>query len=186
MVTEHNWLQKTSMISPKLPWTVKKFHLQGHKVENMNKNRVFMSRTSFYLCFCTDLDWRHFHPFRFFRNYWHYPDLMGTDFKRPIRSRISRNNDLDTITSAIWNITYLECLTTLAPIFISFTCSVLSDQSLIFLGKANRLKKLPRLYANANNWRRTWLSTKSWQESRVHFKAYLPSLIHCSAVPRLL
>ncbi len=40
---------------------------------------------------------------RFFRIFQHYPALgiMGTGFKRPIRSRISQNNDLDTITSAI-------------------------------------------------------------------------------------
>ena len=32
----------------------------------------------------------------------------------------------------------------------------------------------------------TWFETKRWQDSRVQFKAYLPSLIHCSAVPRPL
>jgi len=38
-----------------------------------------------------------------------------------------------------------DCIITLAPIFISFTWSVLSDQSLIFFGRAKRLRKLPRL-----------------------------------------
>ena len=40
--------------------------------------------------------------------------------------------------------------------------------------------------ASTNNCSLTWLSTKSWHESRVHFTAFLPSLIHCSAVPRPL
>ena len=30
------------------------------------------------------------------------------------------------------------------------------------------------------------LATNRWQDSRVQFSAYLPSLIHCSAVPRPL
>src|SRR5664280_414862 len=32
----------------------------------------------------------------------------------------------------------------------------------------------------------TWLEWNRWQERRVIFTACLPSLIHCSAVPRLL
>ena len=36
------------------------------------------------------------------------------------------------------------------------------------------------------SWSRTWLKMNLWQESLVQFTAYLPSLIHCSAVLRLL
>jgi len=43
----------------------------------------------------------------------------GLALNRPIRSRSCRKSVLDTTTSAIWNTTYLECLTTLAPILIS-------------------------------------------------------------------
>jgi hypothetical protein len=77
----------------------------------------------------------------------HYPDPDGIAIivNCLIRQRISQNKTLGTATSAIWNITYLECLITFAPIFISFSLSVLNDQSLTFFGKAKRLRKLPRL-----------------------------------------
>ncbi len=38
--------------------------------------------------------------------------------------------------------------------------------------------------ASTNSHSLTWLATNLWQESRVQFRAYLPSLILCSAVPR--
>ncbi len=47
---------------------------------------------------------------------------------RWMRSRIVANNSRGTATSAIWKITYPECLTTLAPILISFSRSVVNDQ----------------------------------------------------------
>ena len=50
-----------------------------------------------------------------------------------------------------WNMVYRECLTTFAPILISLSRSVVNDQCLMLLGNANRLRKLPRLYARANN-----------------------------------
>jgi hypothetical protein len=83
--------------------------------------------------------------FSYFQN---YPDPDGFTSNRLIRQRISLNNAFGTATSAIWNITYPECFTSFVPIFISFSFSVLNDQSLIFLGKAKHLKKFPRLYAN--------------------------------------
>src|ERR1035437_2842849 len=57
-------------------------------------------------------------------------------------------------TSAIWKNTYRECATTLAPILMSFSRSVVIDQCLTPLGRASRRRKLPRLYARANNCRR--------------------------------
>ena len=69
----------------------------------------------------------------------------GLALNRPIRTRICRKSTLDTMTSAIWNTTYLECLTTLAPILISFSRSVLSDHFFTGSGNTNRLRKLPRL-----------------------------------------
>ena len=53
--------------------------------------------------------------------------------------------------SAIWNVTYLACRTTFAPILISFSRSVVNDQCLTDLGSANLRKKFPRLYASANS-----------------------------------
>ena len=70
---------------------------------------------------------------------------------RWIRSRIPANNSRGTATSAIWKITYPECLTTLAPILISFSRSVVSDQCFTYLGSANRRRKFPRLYARAKS-----------------------------------
>ena len=87
-------------------------------------------------------------------------------------------------TSAIWKTTYRAVDTTLVPILIRFSRSVVSDQCFTPLGRASLRRKLPRLYARANSCSRTWLSTKSWQDKRVYFTAFLPSLIHCSAVPR--
>lgn len=119
---------------------------------------VFKLRTSFNPCFCTDRDYPPLHPFRFFSNFCHQPYSMGTGFNRWISSRIFWNNFFETNISAIWNITYRAWLTTLAPIFISFTWSVLSDQSLIYFGKTDHLKELPRLKLNfckirAINWK---------------------------------
>ncbi len=45
-------------------------------------------------------------------------------------------------------------------------------------------QELARLYASANSCRRTALACKAQQDSRVQRMAFLPSLIHCSAVPR--
>ena len=44
-------------------------------------------------------------------------------------------------------------------------------------------QKVAQVVRQANNCNRTWLSTKSWQESFVHFTTFFPSRIHCSAVP---
>ena len=54
-----------------------------------------------------------------------------------MRSKIAANNSRGTATSAIWKITYPECLTTLAPIFISFSRSVVNDQCFTDLGSAD-------------------------------------------------
>ncbi len=45
-----------------------------------------------------------------------------------MRARIAAKNFRGTATSAIWKITYPECVTTLAPILISFSRSVVNDQ----------------------------------------------------------
>src|ERR1035437_8873097 len=54
------------------------------------------------------------------------------------------------------------------------------------LGKPSRRHKFPRLYASRLSASRTWFERNRWQESRVILTACFPSLIHCSAVPRLL
>ena len=68
-----------------------------------------------------------------------------------IRSRIDANNRRGTATSASWNVTYLACRVTLAPILLSFSRSVVSDQCYTGFGKASRRRKLSRLYARANS-----------------------------------
>ncbi len=66
--------------------------------------------------------------------------------------KIAASNSLGTATSAIWKVTYLECQTTLAPILISFSRSVVTDQCFTDLGNARRRRKFPRLYARASSW----------------------------------
>jgi hypothetical protein len=114
-----------------------------------------------------------------------YP-VPGDSRNWAILSRMAANSCRGIATSAIWNVTYWACRTTLAPILISFSRNVVRVHWLILLGRASVRRKFPRLYANAKSWSRTSLSRKSWHESRVQVSAILPSLIHCSAVPRLL
>jgi len=47
-------------------------------------------------------------------------------------------------------------------------------------------RKLPRLQAGTLSCSRTSLARNRWRDSLVQCVACLPSLIHCSAVPRLL
>ena len=105
---------------------------------------------------------------------------------RPIRSRIAANSWRGTATSANWKMMYLACATTLAPILTSFSRSVVSVQPWIGFGSTSCRRKLARLYARANNCNRAALSLKRRHDSFVHFTAFLPSFIHCSAVPRRL
>ena len=53
---------------------------------------------------------------------------------RRIRSRIARNSRFGTATSAIWKMTYRACVTTLAPILISFSGNVVSDRGKLSSG----------------------------------------------------
>ena len=43
-------------------------------------------------------------------------------------SKMARNNARGTAASAIWKTTFRECLTTFAPILISFSRNVVNDQ----------------------------------------------------------
>ena len=70
---------------------------------------------------------------------------------RRIRSRIATNSRRGTATSAIWKITYRACVTTFAPILMSFSRSVVSDQRLTERGSASLRRKLPRLYDRAKS-----------------------------------
>jgi len=70
----------------------------------------------------------------------------------------------DMATSAIWNVTYRAWVTTLAPILIGLSLSVVNDQCFTPWGSASLRRRLPKLYAKANPPQadsRTWLSTKS-------------------------
>ena len=101
------------------------------------------------------------------------PTLPGTTVEEPTPRTTERFNRR-------------ECRTRRPPILISLTCTLRSDQCLTALGRHNRRRKFPRLYARMNRDRRTRLATNRWHDSRVQFSAYFPSLIHCSAVPRPL
>src|SRR6516165_9806236 len=65
--------------------------------------------------------------------------------QRAIRPRIRANSFRGTATSANWKRTYLECLTTLAPILSPFSRSVVSVQPWIGLGSTSCRRKLARL-----------------------------------------
>jgi len=55
------------------------------------------------------------------------PTSPGLDLNRPILSRISPKSAFGTTNSVIWNTTYRECLSTLVPILMRFSRSVLND-----------------------------------------------------------
>lgn len=104
---------------------------------------------------------------------------------RPIRPGIAANNTRGTATSVNWNTTALARRTTLAPISISFSRSVVKRRVRTDRDSACRRRKSAGLEAGANNRSRAWVSLKRRHDSRVHLIAFFPSLTHCSAVPRL-
>jgi hypothetical protein len=57
-----------------------------------------------------------------------------------MRSRIAANNFRVVATSASWNVTYFACLVTFAPIFMSFSLSVVSDQCFTSTSGSNSVK----------------------------------------------
>ena len=71
----------------------------------------------------------------------------GGNHNHRIRSRIALNSLRGTAISAIWNVVYRAWVTTLAPILISFSRSVVSDLCFTTLGNASLRRKLARLYA---------------------------------------
>lgn len=131
-----NSVETRGRTAPKLASSLKIEHLDGFSTHR-NRRFLLSSTYSHYLV--------------------GHPALAssGLALNRPIRSRISAKSALDTTTSAIWNTMYRECLITLAPILISFSRSVRSDHVLTDLGNTSRRRKLPRLYAKANNCNRT-------------------------------
>ncbi len=61
------------------------------------------------------------------------------------------------------------------PILISFSRSVVKLQCFTSRDSASWRRTLPRFKAEANNGSRAWLSRNRRHDSRVHFRAYLPS-----------
>src|SRR5262249_38740545 len=82
--------------------------------------------------------------------------------------------------------TYLAWLTTLAPIWMSFSRSGVSVRPRIGLGRTSCRSKFARLYARANSCNRAALPLNRRHDSLVHLTAFLPPLIHGSPVPRRL
>src|SRR5262249_18930700 len=78
---------------------------------------------------------------------------LGAARSRPIRTRIAANNARGTATSANWNVTDLAWDTTLAPILISFSRSVVSVHVRTGRGSARCRWKFPRLYAAGSSHR---------------------------------
>src|SRR5262245_19473653 len=89
-------------------------------------------------------------------------------------------------TSAIWKATWRPWLTTFAPILIGISFRLVSDQSLIGWAcqHAQEISEVTgeRMKLEAHGVGRE----RSRTDGRVHLIAPLPSLIHCSHVPRLL
>src|SRR5450759_3017088 len=81
---------------------------------------------------------------------------VGTVARERIRARRSSNNSPGTATSAIWKIVLLEWQMTFAPIFMSLSWMLLSDQRETLLGRVKRRRKFPRLYARTNSASLTW------------------------------
>ena len=76
------------------------------------------------------------------------------------------------MTSAIWKITERPCRTILAPIFTNRSRSVVSDQCFTeIVGQRMRLQL-------------NGVGREAMVRQCVRMTAFLPSLIHCSAVPR--
>ena len=90
--------------------------------------------------------------------------------KRQIRARISAKSSPGIATSAIWNTVLREWLTALAPILMSLSCTLESDQWDIFAGRAMRRRKLPRLYARTKRASLTWLEEKREHDSLVQVR----------------
>ena len=77
------------------------------------------------------------------------PANLGLALSRPIRSRISRKSTLGTTTLSIWKMMFPECLTTLAPILMSFSRSVLSDHFFIDLGNCQTPQEIIRVVSQS-------------------------------------
>src|SRR5208282_5716420 len=76
----------------------------------------------------------------------HYAvDVTGGGRSSAMSRRMSANRFLGIATSAIWKATERPWLTTFAPILMSFSLRLVSDQSLIGSGVASVRKKFPRL-----------------------------------------
>ncbi len=93
-----------------------------------------------------------------------------------MRASIAVDKFRVTATSASWKVSYFAGCVPLAPILISFSRRVVSDQCFTSRGKASRRSKLPRLYANAKSCKRAWLCLNVRQESFVHLTALFPLL----------
>ena len=72
------------------------------------------------------------------------------------------------------------------PVLTNRCCQLVSDQVATLFGSTSRRQRFPRLYAIRLSHSLTSLARKRWQLSRVSATACLVSLIHCSAVLRLL
>ena len=84
-----------------------------------------------------------FSPLEHFKS--HAPSMTnrGGSASRAMRSRIAANKFRVTATSASWKNTDLACRVTFAPILMSFSRSVVSDQCRTGFGRASRRRKFP-------------------------------------------
>jgi hypothetical protein len=80
----------------------------------------------------------------------------------------------------------MPVVTACSPVFTNRCCGLVNDHVPIPFGSISRGHRLPKLYAITLSHSRTSFDRNRWQHSRVIFIACFPSLIHCSAVPRLL
>ena len=92
-----------------------------------------------------------------------YPGTGSRGPSRRMRSRTAANGQRGIAASAIWKITYRECVATLASILISFSRSVVGDRC--FTGRG---------HASANTCGRGWL-----QREKAGGKREQACLCHC-------
>jgi len=91
-----------------------------------------------------------------------------------IQARRSSNSSPGTATSAIWKIVLLEWLMTFAPIFMSLSWMLPSDQRETLLGRVKRRRKFPRSSARMNRASLTWFDVNLVHDSLVQVRAYFP------------
>ena len=101
-------------------------------------------------------------------------------------ARIFSNNARGTMTSAIWKVIDRPCRTIFAPIFTSRWRSVLIDHCAICPRQRQGAQEVGQVVGQRVQLQPHGIRLEALAGQPVQVTAFLPSLIHCSAVPRWL